>query len=131
MKDEGGDTTMTHPGLPVLNPSIPEENEANEKSHSSSNKVGNVADRVPLLSRLDGQQIHCQDARHQQNSAEPDNFAKSGCRCVMVPHTLAQYQGVLAQNCKMSQVLRVCTRKSEKAHDLGIFSRGLKVGLGI
>ena len=62
MKDEGGDTTMTHPGLPVLNPSIPEENEANKKSHTSSNKVGNVADRVPLLSRLDGQQIHCQDA---------------------------------------------------------------------
>ena len=60
-----GDTTLlsAHPSLPVLNPTVPEEDEANKKPNGSSNDVSEVADRVHLLlsSGLDAQQIHCQD----------------------------------------------------------------------
>ena len=48
----------------MLNPTVPEEDEADKKSDGSSNDVGEVADGVLLLlpPSLDAQQVHCQDA---------------------------------------------------------------------
>ena len=86
-KDNTGTSHRLHPSLPMLHPSVPQDDQTDQQADQGAGEVRLVAG-VAVGREEGGEDVHGEDAADHEQAADPHHQAISWCCCSFVPQPL-------------------------------------------